>query len=111
MRQTRVDFSATLDFWDDNVDVYKVYLRAKQRIVVTLDGPRGVNTDLLLWKPGTQRVQGLSLALLRQRVALSAKPGTREQISHRAKTTGWYYVEAKLVQPGAGSYRLRYTKR
>jgi subtilisin family serine protease len=111
MRQTRVDFSATLDFWDDNVDVYKVYLRAKQQIVVTLDGPRGVNTDLLLWKPGTQKVQGLSLALLRQRVALSAKPGAREQIVHRAKTAGWYYVEAKVVQPGAGSYRLRYTKR
>ncbi len=111
MRQTHVDFFATLDFWDDNVDVYKVYLRAKQQIVVTLDGPRGVNTDLLLWKPGTQRVQGLSLALLRQRVALSAKPGTREQIVHRAKTAGWYYVEAKVVQPGAGSYRLRYTKR
>ena len=111
LRQTRVDFSATLDFWDDNVDVYKVHLRARQRIVITLDGPRGVNTDLLLWKPGTQRVQGLSLALLRQRVALSAKPGTREQISHRAKTTGWYYVQTKIVQPGAGSYRLRYTKR
>ena len=110
LRQTRVDFSATLDFWDDNVDVYKVHLRAKQRIVVTLDGPRGVNTDLLLWKPGTQRVQGLSLALLRQRVALSAKPGTREQIVHRAKTTGWYYIETKIVQPGAGSYRLRYSK-
>ena len=56
-------------------------------------------------------MQGLSLALLRQRVALSAKPGTREQISHRAKTAGWYYVETKIVQPGAGSYRLRYTKR
>jgi len=110
MRQPRADFSATLDFWDDNVDVYKVHLRAKQRLVVTLDGPRGVNTDLLLWKPGTQRVQGLSLALLRQRVALSAKPGTREQISYRAKRTGWYYVETKIVQPGAGSYRLRYTK-
>ncbi len=111
LRQTRVDFTATLDFWDDNVDVYKVHLRAKQRLVVTLDGPRGVNTDLLLWRPGTQRVQGLSLALLRQRVALSAKPGTREQISYRAKTTGWYYVETKIVQAGAGSYRLRYTKR
>jgi len=111
MRRARADFSATLDFWDDNVDVYKVHLRAKQRVVITLDGPRGVNTDLLLWKPGTQRVQGLSLALLRQRVALSAKPGTREQISHRAKSTGWYYIEAKIVQPGEGSYRLRYTKR
>ena len=111
LRQTRADFTATLDFWDDNVDVYKVHLRARQRLVVTLDGPRGVNTDLLLWRPGTQRVQGLSLALLRQRVALSAKPGTREQISHRAKTTGWYYVETKIVQPGAGSYRLRYTRR
>ena len=110
LRQARADFTATLDFWDDNVDVYKVYLRAKQRVVVTLDGPRGVNTDLVLWKPGTKRVQGLSLALLRQRAALSAKPGTREQISHRAKSAGWYYVEAKIVQPGAGAYRLRIAK-
>ena len=69
MRQTRVDFSATLDFWDDNVDVYKVYLRARQQIVVTLDGPRGVNTDLLLWKPGTQKRAGA--------VARAAPPACR----------------------------------
>ncbi len=111
LRQSRADFAATIDFWDDHVDVYKLYLRKKQRVVVTLDGPRRTNTDLMLWKPGTQRVEGLSLSLLRQRVAMSAAPGARERIVYSAKSAGWYYVEVKIAQPGEGSYRLAFTKR
>ena len=93
------------------MDVYKLYLRKQQRVFVTLDGPRRTNTDLMLWKPGTQRVEGLSLSLLRQRVAMSAAPGARERIVYRAKSAGWYYVEVKIAQPGEGSYRLAFTKR
>ena len=73
-------------------------------------GPYRVVRELARGGMGTVYLAERDDPRLRQRVALSAKPGTREQISHRAKSTGWYYIEAKIVQPGAGSYRLRYTK-
>jgi subtilisin family serine protease len=109
LRRARADFRATLDFWDDQVDVYKVYLRRRQRLVVTLDGPRGTNTDLLLWRPGTLRVEGLALDL-RRRAAQSVRPGAKERITYRAPAGGWYYVQVKLTQPGAGTYRLAFAK-
>ena len=111
LRMARANFAATLDFWDDHVDVYKVYLRKRQQIRVTLTGPRGTNTDLVLWKPGTQRVEGLSLAAVRQRAAQSARPGSNERLTYRAPAAGWYYVQVKIAERGAGSYRLAFTKR
>ena len=111
LRQRRADFAATLDFWDDHVDVYKVFLRKGQRITITLEPPRRTDADLVLWKPGTRQVEGLSIALLRKRAAMSATRKAKERIAYRAKVPGWYYVEAKLVQPGDGAYRLAFVKR
>ncbi|HET9673469.1 MAG TPA: S8 family serine peptidase [Gaiellaceae bacterium] len=111
LRRRRADFTATLDFWDDHVDVYKLFLRKGQRITITLESPRRSDADLVLWKPGTQRVEGLSLALLRKRAAMSATRNAKERIRYRAKAPGWYYIEAKLVQPGDGAYRLAFVKR
>jgi subtilisin family serine protease len=111
LRQRRADFTATLDFWDDHVDVYKLFLRKGQRITITLESPRRSDADLVLWKPGTKRVEGLSLALLRKRAAMSATRKAKERIRYRAKAAGWYYIEAKLVQPGDGAYRLAFVKR
>jgi serine protease len=110
LRQRRGDFAATLDFWDDQVDVYKLYLRKRQRVTITLDTPRRADTDLVLWRPGTQRIGGLSLDLLRKRAAMSATRRARERIVYRATSTGWYYVEARVVQPGDGAYRLAFVK-
>jgi subtilisin family serine protease len=110
LRQPRADFQATLDFWDDPVDVYKTYLRRGQRLTVTLDGPRGSDTNLILWKPGTRQVEGLSLAALRQRAARSTRPGAKERLSYRAPTPGWYYVQVKIGTPTSGSYRLAFAK-
>jgi hypothetical protein len=106
----RGDFTATLDYWDDPVDVYKTHLRKGQRVSITLDGPKGSNANLVLWKPGTQRVEGLSLALLRQRAAQSVRPGWRQHIAYKASGAGWYYIQVKLATRDAGSYRLRFAK-
>jgi thermitase len=111
LRRRRADFTATLDFWDDHVDVYKVFLRKRQRITITLEAPRRTDADLVLWKPGTRQVEALSIALLRKRAAMSATRKAKERIVYRAKAPGWYYVEAKLVQPGDGAYRLAFAKR
>jgi hypothetical protein len=106
-----MNMTATVDFWDDQTDVYRIYLRAGQRVTVRLEGPYRSNSALLLWKPGTTRVEGpLSPRLLQQRVAASARRGWKQRISYRALRKGWHYVQVKVVGQGAGPYRLIYTK-
>src|SRR5689334_17149297 len=39
---------ATIDFWDDNIDVYRVYMRTRQKLTLTLNGPAGATSNLLL---------------------------------------------------------------
>jgi hypothetical protein len=111
LRGTRATLAATIDFWDDPTDVYKTYVRRGQRLAVTLDGPRGADTNLVLWKPGTRRVEGLSPSLQRQRAAQSARPGSRERLSYRAPAAGWYYVQVRIGSRDAGPYRLTLSKR
>src|SRR5204863_1387040 len=45
--------SATLDFWDDQIDVYSVRLRRGQKVEATLRGQAMPRAKLMLWKPGT----------------------------------------------------------
>jgi hypothetical protein len=95
---------ATLDFWDDQVDVYRVQLRKGQRLTLDLEGPKGSTINLLLWRPGTKRVGGLRGQEMR--VAQSIRPGASQRLGYRAKRDGRYYVEAKLITRGFGSYTL-----
>lgn len=104
------EIAATLDFWDDQIDVYKVRLRKGQTISVSLRGPAGTDTNLVLWKPGTERVEGLSARLQSFRATQSATVGPNERFLHRAQQEGWYYLEVKLTTPGAGPYTLRFSK-
>jgi hypothetical protein len=101
---------ATIDYWDDQVDVYKIKLRRGQHLVARLRGPRGTNTNLFLWKPGTRRVAG-SAVDRRLLAGKSTSPGSAERIRVRAKETGWYFLEVKSSTPGAGRYSLRFRKR
>jgi hypothetical protein len=100
---------ATIDYWDDQVDVYKIKLRRGQRLVARLRGPRGTNTNLFLWKPGTRRVAGHAVDR-RLLAAQSTSPGSAEQIRVRAQETGWYFLEVKSSEAGAGRYWLSFRK-
>jgi subtilisin family serine protease len=103
-------FTATLDFWDDQIDVYSIKLQRGQKLSATLRGPQGTDANLLLWRPGTRQVE--DPAAQRMRVAQSARTGSAEAISgYRARTAGWYYVEVKLSRPGDGSYELSLSRR
>jgi thermitase len=105
--QTR-RLSATLDFWDDQNDVYAIKLRRGQPVYVSVRGPRGTDTNLVLWRPATKSVDDLrSLSRL---AAQSARPGPREYLSFRAPRAGWYFVQVKLGSRGAGRYRLTVVK-
>ena len=111
LRGARADLMATVDFWDDQTDVYRVHLGAGQTLSARLEGPSGSNSALLLWKPGTSRVEGrLSVRLLEQRVAASTRRGWRQRVSYRARQAGWHYLQVKVVGRGSGPYRIRYTK-
>ena len=99
---------ATIDFWDDQIDVYRVYLRKGQRLGLALDGPAGATSNLLLWKPGTQRIDDLRKQNLRAAQAIS--PGASHRLGYRAQKKGWYYVEVKVATRGSGPYELTLTR-
>ncbi len=95
---------ATLDFWDDQSDVYAIRLKRRQPVYVSVRGPAGTDTNLILWRPGTKHVDAVDSV---DRVARqSARPGAREYLSFRAPEAGMYYVQVKLGSRGAGRYKL-----
>jgi subtilisin family serine protease len=99
---------ATLDFWDDQSDVYAIRLRRGQPVYASVRGPAGTDTNLILWQPSTRHVYDLaSLALVARQ---SARPGAREYLQYRAPATGTYYVQVKLGSRGAGKYKLTIVK-
>jgi hypothetical protein len=105
-----IDVTATLDFWDDQIDVYRIRLRKGQTVAVSLRGPARSDADLVLWRPGTHHVEGLSPKLQSRRVTQSTRSGPNQHLLHRARLEGWYYVEVKLATAGSGEYHLHISK-
>ena len=64
---------ATLDFWDDQNDVYAIRLRRRQPVYISVRGPAGHDTNLILWSPGTKHVD--DLASIGRVARQSARPG------------------------------------
>jgi hypothetical protein len=100
---------ATIDFWDDQIDVYRVYLRKGQRLRLGLEGPEGANSNLLLWRPATKKVGDLRTQHLRAAQAIG--PGASHKLGYRAKASGWYFIEVKLATRGFGPYDLSISRR
>ena len=102
---------ATIDYWDDQTDVYRIRLHAGQTLTAWFRGPRGVR--LILWRPGTRRVEGLSVARQRRWVAQSVQRGAVKRFSYVVpeRSGGWYYLQVKIETPGADEYTLAYKKR
>lgn len=101
---------ATLDFWDDQSDVYRIRLRQGQKLFAVLSGPEGTDTVLALWKPETEHVDDLRAQGMRLRS--SARVGFVEKLSYRAPRTAFYYLQVKIqvAAGGAGSYKLQFAK-
>ena len=103
--------TATTDYWEDPVDVYRIKLAKSQRIWLVLTGPPNASARLGLWRPGTKSVVDLSPAAQKKRVAQSARSGAVQKISaFRAKTAGWYYVQVQMTSKNAGVYALQYRR-
>ena len=105
-----IPVSATLDYYDDPVDVYKVALGPGEQLKAKLTADwTGADVNLVLWRPGTVHVAG-SQAKPQLRAAQSAATGAVQQMTYRSKVRGWYYVEVKAAAPGSGPYTLTLTK-
>ena len=104
--------TATLDYWDDQIDVYRVNLKKGQRLFARLTPEQVAATRLALWRPGTQRVEGLDVDLT-SRLVQSTRAGTQERLAYTARLGGTYYLEAKLIAPAhdAVVYRLSLTRK
>ncbi|MFN8222800.1 MAG: S8 family serine peptidase [Gaiellales bacterium] len=80
---------ATLDFWDDQQDVYEVRLTAGTRVAISFTASGAAGT-LAVWPPETTSFDhGAPLAS-------SHGPGARETLDFTASETGWYPIQARL---------------
>lgn len=102
---------ATLDYWDDDVDVYRVRLQKGQRLYARLTPLVPARISLALWRPGTQHVLGLRARFV-DRAAVSRLAGTQSRLAFRAPVGGVYYLEAKLATQSraVAAYRLALTR-
>jgi subtilisin family serine protease len=100
---------ATVDFWDDQDDVYGIKLNKGQRVYVGLTG-YDVTADLslALWLPKTRSIG--NVRDLRFRARISARAVAREYFSHRARKAGTYFVQVRMSSPGITRYRLTVVK-
>ena len=101
--------NATVDFWDDQDDVYRIRLRRGQRVYVGLTGSdQSADLSLAFWRTGTTSIE--DVRSFRKRVRVSARPGAREYLSYRATATGGYFVQVRMSSPGITRYRLAIVK-
>jgi hypothetical protein len=97
---------ASLDFWDDQDDVYGIYLRRGEKLYASLVPAVRGNVALALWRASTVSVSDLARQELR--VRLSTRPGRRERLAWTADEEGWHFLQARLTAPSGPpvAYRL-----
>jgi len=103
---------ATLDFWDDNVDVYRVHLNAGSRLYAHVDPKTAATVRLALWAPGTKTVEGLRVDTS-ARLTVGRRVGPQFRLAYTAPESGVYYLELKLVTKTRDplAYRLSLSRR
>ena len=104
---SRPALAATLDYWDDPVDFYRVKLARGQRIEALARAKwAGATVGLSLWRAGSAG----SLARHPTRVAKTAHMGSTPHLAYRARRAGWYDVRLRVTTPGSGRYTLKLSK-
>jgi hypothetical protein len=100
--------TATLDWWDDPNDVYRIHLAKGQRLTVLVHADaKKIDPSIVLWKPGLDAL-GDGRSDLRARRSIHG-PGIPERIRFKAPRRAWYYLQVKLARPGFGPYRIHLT--
>jgi subtilisin family serine protease len=98
------ELTATVDYWDDPVDVYRIQLHRNERLRARLAASSGGSLALELWRPQTVHVD-----VAASRKFLAASSAT-PLLSFRAPQSGWYYLEVKAASAGFTPYTLNLTK-
>ena len=93
LRGSRPVVGATVDYWDDSKDFYRVKLARGQRLLARV---RARPTVSLILRGGS----GAQLAH-------TTRAGQTQHLAYRVRQTGWYYVEVRIAAQGAGRYTLR----
>jgi hypothetical protein len=100
---------ATVDFWDDQDDVYAIRLQKGQPVYVGLTGSdTSVDLSLAFWLPQARSIE--SVSSLRFRARVSTRTGSRQYLSYRARATGIYFIQVRMSSPGVTRYRLTIIK-
>jgi subtilisin family serine protease len=94
--------AATVDYWDDPVDVYRIPLQAGELLNVHLTSPPGLQLEL--WQPTTVHVDLPASKNLLIATSMS------NRIRFRTPRTGFYYVEVKAASPSFSAYTLTLAK-
>ncbi len=102
--------SATVDFWDDQSDVYRIRLARGQKLYAVLSGPKGTDTALALWKPEVRHVDDLREQHLRLRHSVRTGARRTARLLYRARRTGFFYLQVKIEAEGGGAYKLEFSK-
>jgi subtilisin family serine protease len=99
--------TASLDYWDDPIDVYSINLRKGHHVYVRLSPSVRRSIGLVLWNPGTPTVQG-EAAVLPDRAATAVAVGGQQRLAFLVPKTGTYYLEVEFDPPAQGriSYSL-----
>jgi len=101
-------FTATLDYYNDPIDIYRVELRKGQQVKVRASaGWPGASIRLALWRPGTRTVLG---RMRPGRHVDDIGPSGVQHLIFRAQHQGSYFIELKAMSPGGGAYTFRLTK-
>ena len=95
---------ASLDYYDDNADVYRVHIRKHETLRAGLAAWPGAGVQLELWRPATRKVDQPATTK-KLRVVQSAR-----SLAYTATIAGWYFVEVKATSPGFGAYTLKLAK-
>jgi Subtilase family len=107
----KATLTASLDYYDDPVDVYRVALGPSERLTANVSGTwSGARIGLTLWRPGTRTIAD-TVRDRPLRAAQSATPSAVPHVLFTSRARGWYYVELRATQPGAGAYTLTLSKR
>jgi subtilisin family serine protease len=100
---------ATIDYWDDPVDVYRVPLRRDARLFAVLSSARAPGASLELWAPGSNPLAGRTSD--GGRLGSEKGGGVVRHLSfHTGHPAGFYYLVVRSGGRASGPYKLQLSK-
>ncbi|MDQ3992967.1 MAG: S8 family serine peptidase [Actinomycetota bacterium] len=102
---------ATIDYWDDPTDVYRVFLRKRQRLFMKVEGLSASSASLAVWQPGIRKIAPRLFVPPGKPLRRVAITRSARRLPIRAGKRGWHFVEVKAEFPAFSQYTLTLSKR